>query len=72
MGYEKSVSFAGDHKKVIELAQSMFVQSGYRIITFLTPEFQLNMREDSPNPYQEIQFTVRRLSRLPSQPIASS
>ena len=32
MGYEKSVSFAGDPKKVIELAQSMFVQSGYRII----------------------------------------
>ena len=32
MGYKKSVSFAGDHKKVIELAQSMFVQSGYRII----------------------------------------
>jgi len=32
MGYEKSVDFAGDHKKVIELAQSMFVQFGYRII----------------------------------------
>lgn len=32
MGYEKSVDFAGDPKKVIELAQSMFVQSGYRII----------------------------------------
>jgi hypothetical protein len=32
MGYEKSVNFAGDPKKVIELAQSMFVQSGYRII----------------------------------------
>ena len=32
MGYEKSVNFVGDPKKVIELAQSMFVQSGYRII----------------------------------------
>jgi len=32
MGYEKSVYFAGDHEKVIELAQSMFVQLGYRII----------------------------------------
>lgn len=31
MGYEKSVDFTGDPKKVIELAQSMFVQSGYRI-----------------------------------------
>jgi hypothetical protein len=32
MGYEKSADFAGDRKRVIELAQSMFVQSGYRII----------------------------------------
>lgn len=32
MGYEKSVDFAGDYKKIIELAQSMFVKSGYRII----------------------------------------
>jgi hypothetical protein len=31
MAYEKSVDFTGDPKKVIELAQSMFVQSGYRI-----------------------------------------
>jgi hypothetical protein len=29
--YEKSVDFTGDPKKVIELAQSMFVQSGYKI-----------------------------------------
>lgn len=31
MIYEKSVDFEGDPKKVIKLAQSMFVQSGYRI-----------------------------------------
>jgi len=33
MGYEKTVEFSGVPEKVIEIAQSMFVQSGYRIIS---------------------------------------
>lgn len=32
MDYERYVDFAGDPKKVIEVAQTMFVQSGYKIV----------------------------------------
>ena len=32
MDYERYVDFAGEPKKAIELAQTMFVQSGYKIV----------------------------------------
>jgi heme/copper-type cytochrome/quinol oxidase subunit 4 len=32
MDYERYVDFAGEPKKAIEVAQTMFVQSGYRIV----------------------------------------
>ena len=32
MEYEKSVGFVGDAKKAVELAQAVFIQSGYKIV----------------------------------------
>lgn len=32
MDYERYVDFAGEAKKAIELAQTMFIQSGYKIV----------------------------------------